>query len=67
MTTTNEDPKSTSFGFAEALEGTDVAEWTPSAPTNDPKPEPDRVRKVAESAGYSSRESKAEPTTVREG
>lgn len=52
-----------SYDFGDELENVDIAEWTPSAPTNDAKPDPspEAVRKVAEQAGFTSREPKAAP------
>jgi len=48
------------YGFGSELDNIDASEWTPETPTNDQapvkKPKAEQVKKVAEKAGFTSRE-----------
>ena len=52
----------TSYDFGGELEQIDPNAWTPKPPTNDPKPEPQAVREIAQRSGFTSRQpAKAAP------
>ncbi len=52
--------KTEDLGFDDAFNDLDISDWTPDTPKNDRKPDKQAVKKVAEKAGFTSREPKAE-------